>query len=106
LQVPTVAQRRERGERWREHPRQAGVLEVEVVDVAGAVARDVRPRARVPVVGPPQRVRVRQRFPKVLQRHLVRPEGREEAAAARQRWLERGEEAAAAGEKGRPERVG
>jgi hypothetical protein len=81
LQVPTVAQRRERGERRREHPRQAGVLKFEVVDVAGAIARDVRPRARVPVVGPPHRVRVRQRFPKVLQRRLVRPEGREEAVA-------------------------
>ena len=66
-----VAQRRERGERRRERPRQAGVLEVEVVDAAGAVAGDVRPRARVPVVGPPQRVRVRQRLPKVLQRCLV-----------------------------------
>jgi hypothetical protein len=29
-----VAQRRERGERWRERPRQADVLEVEVVDAA------------------------------------------------------------------------
>jgi hypothetical protein len=47
-----VAQRRERGERRWERPRRAGVLEVEVVDAAGAVAGDVQARARVPVVGP------------------------------------------------------
>jgi hypothetical protein len=67
-----VVQRCEHGERRRKRPCQASVLEVEVVDAAGVVAGDLRPRARVPIVGPPQRVRVRQQFPKVLQHRLVR----------------------------------